>query len=211
MRGTRQRRLWCGVTKRALELFEADEAAIPRGYDGFLYRPRRSEGVPADSGIVGVVVLAGDVVDHNGGGFAHTEAVGDSARKVDGVAGQGREFADLMFAVGRRADAEVESDVEDGSGGAVEQFGVVVGRSLEVHATENIRVRGGVEAFAEVTLEALLVEDGALNGLDEVAAIVVEDGELHDIAAGQFGLSELNSAVDGARGDNSGLDHGVAS
>src|ERR1035438_5659211 len=67
-----------------------------------------------------------------------------------------------------------------------------------VHATENIRVRGGVEAFAEVALEALLVEDGTLNGFDEVAAIVVEDGELHDIAAGQLGFGELNSAVDGA-------------
>jgi hypothetical protein len=50
-----------------------------------------------------------------------------------------------------------------------------------------------------------------LNGFDEVAAIVVEDGELHDIAAGQLGFGELNSAVDGARGDSSGLDHGVAS
>jgi hypothetical protein len=116
-----------------------------------------------------------------------------------------------LLAVGRRADAEVERDVEDGSGGAVEQLGVVMRRSLEVHATENIRVRGGVEAFAEVALEALLVEDGTLNGFDEVAAIVVEDGELHDIAAGQLGFGELNSAVEGARGDSSGLDHGVAS
>lgn len=61
---------------------------------------------------------------------------------------------------------------------------------LEVHSTKNVFARLGIERLGEVTVESMLLECTALEGLDEHATVVAEDGELHEKAAGQSAFCE---------------------
>src|SRR4051794_13448664 len=87
----------------------------------------------------------------------------------------------------------------DGAICAVEQFGVVAGRELEVHSPDHVLIRGGVEALAEVALESPAPGRRSFGWFDEVAALVMEDAKLYDVAAGEFRFGELDGSGHRAR------------
>lgn len=154
---------------------------------------------------MGGAMLRGHVVDDDGRGLADVEAVSDAAGEIDGVMEPFGELVDLVLAVGWGSDAEVESHVADRSGGAIDELGVIAGGDLEVHASKDVFMGGGVKDLGEIGVKSVFLESRPLNRFDKESTIIVEGGKLDHVAASQLGCGKLYVADRGWGGLESGV------
>ena len=115
----------------------------------------------------------------------------------------------LPLAVGGRAAADVDDDVDDRPAGAADQLGLArVG--LEVHAPHDPAARPGVVVLHPVVGDTVVGEDARAVGLGEEAARVAVDRGLDQQRAVQVGRCDLHGR-EGSGGARQGCGESVPS
>ncbi len=75
---------------------------------------------------------------------------------------------------------------------AVNQFGMIGRRDLEMHSTKHILTGLSVEGLPEIVFQSSLFESAVLESLDEETPVVAKVRKLQDKTTGKPALSEAN-------------------
>ena len=151
-----------GLLKRTIEIFQHRMLRVLLREDGFVgrYRPVNAKALDEDRDAsigFGMIEIVAFILEHSGlaqHGKAMSEAFRDEELTVV-VFGQ---LHSHMLAIGRRAFAYVDSDVEHGTLHATHQLALGEGRTLKVKTTHHAIRRHALVVLTELYVSHLLIK-----------------------------------------------------
>jgi len=163
------------VLKGAVEFCERLEILVSLRNDRILVRPGEGDRIPANARIQIGRIDSRDLVHHDGDLTGDIKSMRQTGRNVNQVCLIGAQFKLLALAIGGRANSQIHYHIQYFTQNAVDQFGMIHWRQLEVHSPENILVGNRIVLFGKCGIQTVASKHLLMKGFNETPPIISKD------------------------------------